>query len=322
MNTRTVSTLWALMRRELWENPGTLKWAPAIIAALTLFFIVISLIIGARFDAELAFTLDAIREFANQPADQRRLFISGVLFSTSALFFQFLILLVLFYLSGSLYEDRKDRSILFWKSLPVSDQMTVASKLLTACLLAPAMYLAAALLTQLVVLLIATGYGLAAGVNPITTFWLPSALPKLWVVLASGLLVQALWFLPIYAWIMFCSSWAPRVPILIAIAIPLGASLLQHAWSLVSGFRLPEFNIGLIMLKRLATGIVPTNVNIQVDSESHRADFTDIEFSEELFMNLSTVFGHLLKTEMWIGVAIALVLLAGAVWFRRRATDN
>jgi len=322
MNMQTVKTLWALMRREYWENPGILKWAPVIIAALTLFGIIISLIIGARFDAELAFTLDAIREFANQPIEQRRLFMSGAMFATSAMFFQFLILLVLFYLSGCLYDDRKDRSILFWKSLPVSDRMTVGSKLLTACLLAPALYLAAAVVTQLVILLIATGYGLAAGVNPFTTFWLPSALPRLWLVMGTGLIVQAMWLLPVYAWIMFCSSWAPRVPILIAIAIPLGLSLMQHAWSLASAFRLPDINIGLIMLKRLGSGIVPTNVNMQVDTDSHRADFTDVQFSEELFMNLSTVFGHLLKLEMWIGIGIALVLLAGAVWFRRRATDN
>jgi ABC-2 type transport system permease protein len=322
MSMQPIKTLWALMRRELWENPGTFKWAPLIIAGLILFFVVVALAVGARFDAELAFTLDAIRTFAQEPVEQRRLFMAGAMFSSSALLFQFLILLVLFYLAGSLYEDRKDRSILFWKSLPVSDRMTVTSKLLTACLLLPALYLAAALVVHLALLLIATGYGLAAGVNPLTTFWLPSALPKLWLVLASGLVIQALWLLPIYAWIMFCSSWAPRVPILVAIAIPLGASLLQHAWSLVSAFRMPDVNIGMIMLKRFGSGLVPTNVNIEVDSTAHRADFTDIQFSEEMFMNFSTVFGHLLKIEMWIGILIALALLAGAVWFRRRATDN
>ncbi len=322
MNMQIVSTLWTLMRRELWENPGVLKWAPIIIMALYLCFILVSLVIGARFDAELAFTLDAIRAFAEEPLEQRRLLMTGLLFATSAMFFQFLILLVLFYLSGSLYEDRKDRSILFWKSLPVSDSMTVSSKLLTACLLAPALYLAAAVLTQLVILLIATGYGLAAGVNPITTFLLPAALPHLWSILISGLLVQALWLLPIYAWIMFCSSWAPRTPILIAIAIPAAISLVQYSWSLISGFRMPEFNLGLIMTKRFASGIIPTSANFQVDSDSHRTDFTDLQFSEELFMDFSTVFGHLLKLEMWVGVAIAVALLAGAVWFRRRATDN
>ena len=322
MNRETMTTLWTLMRRELWENPGVLKWAPIIIMALYLCFILVSLVIGARFDAELAFTLDAIRAFAEEPLEQRRLLMTGILFATAAMYFQFLILLVLFYLSGSLYEDRKDRSILFWKSLPVSDRMTVGSKLLTACLLAPALYLAAAVLTQLIILLIATGYGLAAGVNPITAFWLPSALPHLWAILITGLIVQALWMLPIYAWIMFCSSWAPRTPILIAIAIPVGVSLIQYSWSLISGFRMPEFNLGLIMLKRFGSGIVPTSANFQVDSDSHRTDFTDIQFGDELFMEFSTVFGHLLKPEMWVGVAIALTLLAGAVWFRGRATDN
>ncbi|QOC21598.1 hypothetical protein IC757_11160 [Wenzhouxiangella sp. AB-CW3] len=322
MSMQTARTLWALMRRELWENPGILKWAPALIAVIVLFFVVVTLIIGTRVDAEMAFTLDAIRSFAEQPGDQRRLFMSGALFGSSAIVFQFLILLVLFYLSGSLYDDRKDRSILFWKSLPVSDYMTVGSKLLTACLLAPALYMAAAIIIHLAILLIATGYGLAAGINPLTAFWLPSSLPRLWAIIGLGLLVQALWMMPIYAWIMFCSSWAPRVPILIAIAIPLGISLLQYSWSLVSAFRLPEFNLGIIMLKRLGAGITPTNLNFEVDSDARQFDLTDVQFSEETFMSFSTVFGHLLKPEMWIGLAIAAVFLAGAIWFRRRATDN
>lgn len=322
MMSHSLTTLWTLMRRELWESQGAFKWTPIIIAALTLFFIVFGLVLGSRFDAELAFTMDAIRTFAEQPFDQRRIFMSGALFSSSALFFQLMILILLFYLASSLYDDRKDRSILFWKSLPVSDTMTVASKVLTACLLAPAMFLAAALATQLVLLLIATGYGLAAGVNPITAFWLPAALPKLWLIMALGLIVQALWLLPIYGWLVFCSSWAPRVPILVAIAIPVGISIAQHAWSLISVFRMPEVNLGMMMLNRLGTGVIPTNVNWQINANGNNVDMTDVQFSEELFMSMSNIVSYLTRYEMWVGIAIALVLLAGAVWFRRRATDT
>ncbi|MFW5816025.1 MAG: hypothetical protein ACOCVP_04130, partial [Wenzhouxiangella sp.] len=227
------------------------------------------------------------------------------------------ILIVLFYLAGSLFDDRKDRSILFWKSLPVSDNMTVLSKLLTACIMVPALFLGAIILTHLVLLLIASGYALLAGINPLTHLWWPASLPRLWSVMALGLLVQALWLLPIYAWLLFCSSWAPRLPILIAIAIPAGLSIAQHSYSMISGFRFPEFNLGLIMLKRLGAGVLPANVTINVGD-----GLEDLQFSEELYMSFSGVLAHLFKPEMWIGLAIAAVLLAAAIFFRRRATDQ
>lgn len=322
MNARPIKTLWTLMRREMWESPGAFKWTPIVLVGLNLFFIVFGLILGSRFDSEMAFTLDAIRQFAETPVDQQRLFVTGALFVVSGLFLQLLILILLFYLSSCLYEERKDRSILFWKSLPVSDGMTVASKVLTAILLAPAIYLAAAIATQLIVLLIATGYGLAAGVNPITTFWLPASLPKLWLVMALGLLIQGLWLLPIYAWLVFCSSWAPRVPILVAVAVPTVIALVQHVWSLLSDFSLPRLNLGRIVLERLGSGIVPSNIGWQVDASGNDVELTDVQFSEQVFMSFSNSLEYLTRPGMWIGLAIALALLAGSVWFRRRAVDS
>ncbi len=317
MNNRTLTNMATLLQRELWESPVAFKWAPLGIGALILLFVVFSLIIGGRFDAEMAFTSDMLHQLAAQPVDQRRLLVSGALFSISAIFFQIMLLIILFYLSGSLFDDRKDRSILFWKSLPVSDGMTVASKLASACLLVPALFLAAIILTQIMLLLIATGYAFIAGVNPITTFWLPASLPRLWSVMLLGMLVQSLWLMPIYAWLLFCSSWAPRLPILIAIAIPAGLAIAQHAWTLISSFTLPGFNFGLLMLKRLGSGILPMSVNIEFDG-----NMQSIEFSEDLFMNYGTVLGYLGRIEMWVGLLIAAALLFAATWFRRRATDG
>ncbi len=317
MISQSLTTIWTLMRRELWESPVAFKWTPLAIGAFLLLMAIVSLVIGARVDGQMTFTSDALRMFAEQPIDQQRLLVSGMLFSVATIFFQLMLLVILFYLAGSLYDDRKDRSILFWKSLPVSDGMTVASKVATACLLVPGLFLAAIILTHLALLLIATGYSVVAGINPLTTFWLPASLPRLWSVMAVGLLVQALWLLPIYAWLLFCSSWAPRLPILIAVAIPAGIAIAQHTWTLATSLSLPGFNFGLIMLKRLGSSIVPMSANIQFDGH-----LSDIEFHEDLFMSFGNVFAHLAKPEMWIGLIIAVALLAAAVWFRRRATDN
>jgi len=316
MKSHRLQTMWALMRRELWESPVAFKWTPIGIGIFLVFLAVVSLIIYTQFDQSLASLYDGLRLLSERSAENRSLVVKGGLFSVAALFFQLMLLIILFYLSGSLYDDRKDRSILFWKSLPVSDSMTVASKILTACLLVPAMFLFAIMLTHLVLLLFASALSLMAGLNPFTTFLLPAGLPRLWTIIALGLLVQALWLLPIYAWITFCSSWAPRLPILIAFGIPAGIALVQHSWSLATTFSLPGMNIGWIILRRLGSGALPGTINIEFDNAS------DIDFDESLFMSFGNLVDVMVDPAMWIGLAIAAVLLAGSIWFRRRATDN
>ncbi|NKI34066.1 hypothetical protein HFP89_02650 [Wenzhouxiangella sp. XN79A] len=315
----SISRLAILVRREMWESPVAFKWTPVILFGFILLSSLLALIIGMRIDGDLVFTRDGLRMFAELDPDQRRLFASGALFSISALFHQVMYLVLIFYLAGSLYDDRRDRSILFWKSLPVSDTMTVASKVLAACILAPLLYLAGIVITQITLLLIATVIGLFADINVFSALWVPANLPKQWTLMLYGSLVQGLWLLPIYAWLVFCSSWAPRLPILIAVLVPLMIGMLQHFWSFFSNFKLPEVNLLLIMLDRIGKGVTPASIEWEQIVTSEGAN---IRPSEELFMNFSSVTRHLFSMEMWIGVAIGLALLTGAVWFRRRATDN
>lgn len=325
MSTRTnkyplmqpLRTLLSLMRRELWESPVSMQWAPLGIGLLTILLTLLTLAMAARVDNHLASTQDGLRWLAETDHEQLKLIVTGFLFSTSTIFFQFMLLLIIFYLAGSLFDDRKDRSILFWKSLPISDSMMVISKLATACLLIPLMFLLAIILTHLILLLLASGLALSAGVNPITTVWLPASLPHLWSVMAAGLLVQALWLLPIYAWLLFCSSWAPRLPILIAIGIPAVIAIVQHSWSLLSTMSLPNLNLGMIILKRLGSSMMPMSANLHLDD-----GLENIQFNEELFMRFSNLNNYLLSVDLWLGVVVALPLLLAAVWFRRRATDQ
>ena len=320
MNAGALSSLWILVRREIWESPVAFKWTPLIIAGFILLVTVLTLIIGARVDNELVFTADGIRMYAEMDDNQQRLMGAGFMFSISALFHQVMFLVVVFYLAGSLYDDRRDRSILFWKSLPVSDRMTVASKIVTAAVAAPIVYLAGIALIQLIMVLIASGYGLMAGINIFTEIWAPTNLPRVWLVTLAGSLVQSLWLLPIYAWLMFCSSWAPRLPILIAVIVPVLIGMFQHFWSFFSNFRLPDYNLLWVILQRIGKGVMPSQIRWEeIDTRSGKMA---IEPSADMLMSFRGVGSYLATWEMWIGIAIGLVLLAGAVWFRRRATDS
>jgi ABC-2 type transport system permease protein len=315
------SRLWVLIRREIWESPVAFKWTPLIIAGFILLVTILLLIIGARVDNEQVFTIDGIRMYAQMPDAQKQLIAPGALFSIGALFHQIMFLVVIFYLAGSLYDDRRDRSILFWKSLPVSDQMTVASKILTAMVAAPIMYLGGIAFIQLSLLLIASGYGLMADINIFTEVWAPANLPKVWAVTLIGSLVQSLWLLPIYAWLMFCSSWAPRLPILIAVLVPVLIGMFQHFWSFFSNFRLPDFNLLLVILERIGRGVMPASIEWeQIISESqNQPSFVP---RENMLMSFKSIGNALFSWEMLIGVAIGMLFLAGSVWFRRRATDS
>jgi len=317
----TLSRLWILVRREIWESPVAFKWTPLIIAGFILLVTMLVLVIGARVDNELVFTIDGIRMYAQMDDAQQRLAGAGAMFSIAALFHQIMFLVVVFYLAGSLYDDRRDRSILFWKSLPVSDRMTVASKILTATVAAPVVYLAGIALIQLVMVLIATGYGLAAGINVFSEVWAPANLPRVWLVTLVGSLVQSMWLLPIYAWLMFCSSWAPRLPILIAVLVPVLIGMFQHFWSFFSNFRLPDYNLMLMILERIGRGVMPSSVEWEAIVDKSNSSVTYAPDADVL-LSLGSIGRYLASREMWIGVAIGLILLAGAVWFRRRATDS
>ncbi|MEM7054379.1 MAG: hypothetical protein AAF446_07495 [Pseudomonadota bacterium] len=315
----SLSRLWIMMRREVWESPFAFKWTPLIIAGFILLFAILALIIGARVDNEMIFTKDGIRQFAQMAVESRSLILYGVSASISSLYTQVMFLVVVFYLAGSLYDDRRDRSILYWKSLPISDGMTVASKILTAIVLAPLVYLAGTILIQLIILLIATAYGFLAGVNPFTVFWGPANLPSTWLLMLFGALVQGLWLLPIYAWIMFCSSWAPRLPILIAVLVPVLIGIFQQFWSFFSDFRFSTENLMLTILERIGRGVVPANIEWE---QITQGGDTMTRPGEDMFMSFGSVWQSLISLDMWVGIVIGAIFIAGSIWFRKRATDS
>jgi ABC-2 type transport system permease protein len=125
------------------------------------------------------------------------------------------------YASDALHGERRDRSILFWKSLPVSDLVTVASKAAIPLLAIPAICIAVAIVTQLVMLVLGSAMLAAAGGDP--------ALPwKVWpmgrqtIVMLYGMAIHILWFAPIYAWLLLVSAWAKRAVLLWAFVPLLG----------------------------------------------------------------------------------------------------
>ena len=100
----------------------------------------------------------------------------------------------------SLHADRKDRSILFWRSLPLSDATTVLSKLFTGMVTAPALMLAAVIVTEIITGILFIIALSLAGVNILPLVFQPGTIVLAWITLAFALIVQSLWLLPFYGW--------------------------------------------------------------------------------------------------------------------------
>ena len=231
MSISPVNKMKWLIRRELWEHKGMLLWTPAVIGiVLTVLGTLLTMSTIARTKTRTAVTVNGEEvswsAIFNAPsfARQKNEFIDAVANNYAYLaapLFLALGFLVFFYCLSALHDDRRDRSILFWKSLPVSDLQTVLSKAAIALLVAPVLVLAAACLTSLALLL---GLAIVMEMNGIHVFGELATRPGLYLspLRLFGLLpVYCLWALPTVGWLLMVSSWARGKVFLWAVGVPL-----------------------------------------------------------------------------------------------------
>lgn len=208
--------------------------------------------------------------------------------------FALIMLLVLaFYFTDTLYSDRRDQSILFWKSMPISERDTVLGKLAAGIVGAPAVYASAALATGAAFLLIFVVYAgfiwnipvPAAGAMVATFF-------KCGVGLVLGWLLMAAWYLPIFCWLMFCSAFVRKAPFLMALGGPLA----------------------LVVLEKWVLG---SHYIFQTIGSQIAAGFYHFEL---VINNLPALPDQLMTTasalQFWLGLVTAGALLSASVWLR------
>ena len=198
---------WSILR-ELWEN-RSIYIAPIAVAAMFLFGFVVNMItLRHRISASSLYPPQQLHVLAT------RYELAGALIMGTAL------IVGIFYSLDALYGERRDRSILFWKSLPVSDATTVLSKLAIPLVILPLLSFAVLVATQLIMLLLSTVIFAGSGVN-IATLWGETSVFQISFVLLYHLLtVHGLWYVPLYGWMLMVSAWAPRAPFIWAVLPP------------------------------------------------------------------------------------------------------
>ena len=295
---RPVRPFYWSVRRELWEN-RSLVIAPLVAGGIA----IIALILNAMHLQEGMQALSVLTP------DKQRMLVSGVNGGIAFLMTMVMNITVFFYLLDALQGERKDRSVLFWKSLPISDTTAVLSKLFTALLVSGAIVIAVTLATQLLVLLIATAILMIGGVSP-APIWNNLQLFQLTVALIYGQIALAMWYAPVAAWLLFISAWAKRVTILWAVFTPVAISLFERV------------AIGTHYVQDMLNYRLRDGLKLIFAPRSGNAGFTirDGDVNTELPRRVLDVLdpvGFLSNPWLWVGLVVAAALVAAAIWMRR-----
>jgi len=315
-----MNRLLALMHREYWENKGAFRTTPLVIGGVYVAFLLMSIFTTAHIDNELYTFREAVRFLAQQSEHFRSEHVDQILMGSSVLFTAVLSIVVFFYLLGSLYDDRKDRSILFWKSMPASDTLTVLSKLLSAMLIAPLMFWVVFIITQVIMAVIAAIMVMVVGENPWTLFLGLTNPLHAWGMLLLSYLASSIWFLPLYGWLLFASAIAPRIPLLFAVFPPIVLAVLQLWIDFLRTFTLNNSLFGLI-----GEWVANSPAILTVEVHNGAGNLALGVVSTHTFdhaITVGNILARLFSVQMLGGLAVAAVFIAGAIWLRQRATDS
>jgi ABC-2 type transport system permease protein len=322
-----MKTFYWLVKREFWEHKGGFFWAPVVTGIVFLVLNTMGIILGEVFGRRSnwgGFKYNGDLHFQGSNISPEDLHNAGagidiMLYAIAGIVLAVTAIVVFFYCLGALYDDRRDRSVLFWKSLPLSDTSTVLSKVVSAILLAPAI---AVVVGVIVGLALAILVAIVATMHGIGVWSLLMEAHPFRVVLNLVLLIPlyAIWALPTIGWLLLCSSWARGKPFLWAIALPVGAGVIVSWFGLMGMAGQPSGWFWKNVVGRLLGSLIPGgwvgNASPLV-VPSHDDPAAVLEA-----LDLSYHYSALASPSLWIGAAAGVAMIAGAIWFRRWRDDS
>jgi ABC-2 type transport system permease protein len=286
------TAIW-LVRREFWENRAI--WViPTALGG----FLVLAALFGR---------IDAMSIPLLLP---NRTVTEVFLVTVAATFVAVMSIYSTWYLLDCLFADRRDRSVLFWKSLPITDTATVVCKLATALIVIPAVYFVAAdLSTAAMAFIISIRAGTGAAL------WQPVAWLQLQVLWIYSILTAALWYLPVAGYLMVVSAWAKRAVMLWSILPPI-ALVLAERW-----FR-GTHHVAQQLAERLL-GWVPAAFHVNPGGPAWVTTVVgqDTIQTPASIWSLMNVGEFLADPATWAGIVIGAALIAGAIQLRMRRVE-
>ena len=268
---------WSL-RREFWEY-RSLYLAPLAVGALMVFAFLITTIGRAMAIANL--------ERRQAVLQEPYTFAAGAIMAAG-------FLVAIFFSLDTLYGERRDRSILFWKSLPVSDRTAVLAKAVVPIVIMPLLTFAVTMLAEWLMMLMSTAALLGSGLT-VATLWRQVSASQMGL-LYHLVTVHMLWHAPLYAWLLLISAWARRMPFLWAVLPPIVIGFLEKI-----AFNTTHF---VRWLGWRASGPQDYDFDTSAGHLTHIMRHFDIG-------------NFLLTPGLWFGLACSALFLAAAIRLRR-----
>ncbi|MES2016941.1 MAG: hypothetical protein V4484_10630 [Pseudomonadota bacterium] len=329
-----MKTMKWLLRREFWENKGSMFWAPIVVGALMVLFVGFTVLYGTasgEFNNKVVVTHedgkapvttvtknDVGLQFQALPEKEKQQIASMVssgYMAASAPLFLMLSVVAFFYCLSALNEERRDRSILFWKSLPVSDAHTVLSKVVTASLVAPLITIAVGTFVSLLLLLIVGTTAAFHGVNLFGAVLSNADFYLAPLQLLGMLPVYVLWALPTIGWLLMVSAWAKSKVFLWAVGTPLLVVVIVKWTNFMLHFGIKIDWLIENVIARTLFGLVPgtwlavNKVDTQtMVNEQHTAIIGEV--FKQSWMSLSS-------PNAWIGAIAGVAMIVVAIRLRR-----
>lgn len=238
MNTLQLTTC---IKKEIWEYKKIFLWIPILLSVLILALPLLSIVFDHHGSVYWLTRFERLSEFSQSPMFSNLAF--GVI---SMAFLPFIILaalIQLYYFVACLFDERRDMSILFWRSLPVSDAMSVGVKLFVGAFVIPAFFMVAATVTVIVLavfalilcVILSNGYDIS-----LWGMWANSGIIGHVAMMWLNLIPYALWLFPVYAWLMLMSMFANKAPFLWAtlpiVVILIVESMFVHYFDVNTSF--------------------------------------------------------------------------------------
>jgi ABC-2 type transport system permease protein len=326
-----MNTMKWLLRREFWENKGGFVWAPLIAA-----IIMVVLVGGAvgyglasgkmgtenvtiRVEGEEVHTTSV--SLANAVTPEKRTQMASIAannyIAVGAPIFFVLPIVAFFYCLAALYDDRRDRSILFWKSLPISDADTVLSKLATVLVIAPLITIGIATAAALAILFFA---GIATSYHGVSLFGAVLTNVNFYLApfyLVGMLPVYILWALPTAGWLLLVSSWAKSKVFLWAVGVPLMAAVLlkwlDYLLGMAGGVTINADWVINNVLETILLGLIPGTWFMNAGPALPLPTTNGVDMMTMLQYSYSTLG----KPALWTGVVAGVAMILGAIRLRR-----
>jgi ABC-2 type transport system permease protein len=298
-----------LIRREIWEHPAI--WvSPVVITVIVSLLTLTGQVTISAFGEAVNL---AIVGAQNVDESHRTVVLTSVLLGVSSVFAFGTWIIMMFYSLDALYAERKDKSILFWRSLPITDTESVVSKLLTALVVVPLVALVAMMLTHVIILSLTAIWVKSQGGNAIHLVWAPVRLADLWIACVLLAVTLPLWLAPFVGWFLFVSTFAKRSPFLTGFLPILVLPMLER---MLIGTHLFW---DAIFVRTVRPPIIDFGTSDWMESGKLPDNFDPGSIALTPQVDLA---GFLASPSLWVGLVVCALFTIAAIYVRRYRDES